>query len=278
MDSLKSATATSAGDGKSQGGNGRRPSRRARVFADVSGLFRDDAGRVAPIAEVSSGEDVDCGVVVRYHYPVSATRAGRQFFTTVNRSKRFYDEAEGIWAKEKQRILKLPLRCPAIAEPLSPEGLRSLGDSFFEHITLKNKASEMKRFTLGTISAGAAWFLTTFFVLWGDQLPNVLPIFVFAVPCYAAYHKEPHGFWRFFTVLSIVGTACITFFLAHAFSREIDGTLVFGFPIPYVTGEFVIHPDYRVIANHILISGVCLMPLAAFSTFDTVRTAWKTEK
>jgi hypothetical protein len=78
------------------------------------------------MAEISSGEDVDSEVVVRYHYPVSATRAGRQLsmghFTTVNRAKRFDDEADGIWAKEKQRILKSPLRCPAIAEPLSPRG------------------------------------------------------------------------------------------------------------------------------------------------------------
>jgi hypothetical protein len=95
----------------------------------VSGPFWDDAGRVAPIAEISSGEDVDCEVVMRYHYPVSAARAGWQLsmgrFATVNRAKRFYDEAEGIWVAEKQQILKLPLRCPAIAEPLPPEGLRS---------------------------------------------------------------------------------------------------------------------------------------------------------
>jgi hypothetical protein len=78
----------------------------AHGFADVSEPFRDDAGRVAPIAEISPGEDLDCELVVRYHYPVSATQAGRQFFITVNRAKRFYDEVEGIWAKEKQRILR----------------------------------------------------------------------------------------------------------------------------------------------------------------------------
>jgi hypothetical protein len=69
---------------------------------------------------------------VRYHYPVSATRAGRQLsmghFTTVNRSKRFYDEAEGIWAKEKQRILKsLAGTFPALEgrRPRRPPAARS---------------------------------------------------------------------------------------------------------------------------------------------------------
>ena len=28
------------------------------------------------------------------------------YFTTVSRAMRFYDEAEGVWAKEKQRNLK----------------------------------------------------------------------------------------------------------------------------------------------------------------------------
>jgi REP element-mobilizing transposase RayT len=48
--------------------------------------------------------------LLRYHYPVSAEWVGGQLtmghFTTVSRAMRFYDEAEGNWAKEKQQILK----------------------------------------------------------------------------------------------------------------------------------------------------------------------------
>lgn len=48
--------------------------------------------------------------LLRYHYSVSAEWASKQLsmghFTTVSRAMRFYDEAEGIWAKEKQQILK----------------------------------------------------------------------------------------------------------------------------------------------------------------------------
>ena len=47
---------------------------------------------------------------LRYHYPVSVEWVSRQLvmghFTTVSRAMRFYDEAEGEWAKEKKRILK----------------------------------------------------------------------------------------------------------------------------------------------------------------------------
>lgn len=48
--------------------------------------------------------------LLRYHYPVSAEWVSAQLlmghFTTVSRAMRFYDEAKGEWAKEKQRILK----------------------------------------------------------------------------------------------------------------------------------------------------------------------------
>lgn len=48
--------------------------------------------------------------LLRYHYPVSAEWVSSQLsmghFTTVSRAMRFYDEAGGIWAKEKQQILK----------------------------------------------------------------------------------------------------------------------------------------------------------------------------
>jgi putative transposase len=48
--------------------------------------------------------------LLRYHYPVSAEWVSKQLamghFTTVSRAMRFYDEARGEWAKEKQQILK----------------------------------------------------------------------------------------------------------------------------------------------------------------------------
>jgi REP element-mobilizing transposase RayT len=48
--------------------------------------------------------------LLRYHYPVRAQWVSEQLvmghFTTVSRAMRFYDEAEGIWAIEKQQILK----------------------------------------------------------------------------------------------------------------------------------------------------------------------------
>lgn len=48
--------------------------------------------------------------LLRYHYPVSAEWVGRQLsmghFTTVSRAMKFYDDAEGVWAKKKQQILK----------------------------------------------------------------------------------------------------------------------------------------------------------------------------
>jgi REP element-mobilizing transposase RayT len=48
--------------------------------------------------------------LLRYHYPVRAQWLSEQLvmghFTTVSRAMRFYDEAEGIWATEKQQILK----------------------------------------------------------------------------------------------------------------------------------------------------------------------------
>ncbi len=48
--------------------------------------------------------------LLRYHYPVRAQWLSEQLvmghFTTVSRAMRFYDEAEGLWAIEKQHILK----------------------------------------------------------------------------------------------------------------------------------------------------------------------------
>jgi hypothetical protein len=133
----------------------------------------------------------------------------------------------------------------------------------------------MKRFSLGTLSAGASWFFTAFVVLWGGLLPNAITIVVFAVPCYAAYHKEPQKVWRPFTLLSIVAAAYLTFYFSYAFTREADGVQVAGFPIAYLPGDFVGAPDIRVIANHVLISGLCLLPLTVLSTVDTLRKARK---
>ena len=48
--------------------------------------------------------------LLRYHYPVKVQWVSDQLvmghFTTVSRAMKFYDKAEGKWAKEKQRILK----------------------------------------------------------------------------------------------------------------------------------------------------------------------------
>lgn len=47
---------------------------------------------------------------LRYHYPVGAEWVSKQLamghFTTVSRAMRFYDDADGKWAKKKQQILK----------------------------------------------------------------------------------------------------------------------------------------------------------------------------
>lgn len=48
--------------------------------------------------------------LLRYHYPVRAQWVSEQLvmghFTTISRAMKFYDEAEGEWAREKQNILK----------------------------------------------------------------------------------------------------------------------------------------------------------------------------
>ena len=45
-----------------------------------------------------------------FSYPVKARGVSEQLvmghFTTVSRAMKFYDQAEGIWMKEKLRILK----------------------------------------------------------------------------------------------------------------------------------------------------------------------------
>jgi len=48
--------------------------------------------------------------LLRYHYPVQVKWVSAKLemghFTTVSRAMKFYDKAEGAWAKEKARILK----------------------------------------------------------------------------------------------------------------------------------------------------------------------------
>jgi REP element-mobilizing transposase RayT len=48
--------------------------------------------------------------LLRYHYPVQAQWVSDQLsmghFTTISRAMRFYDNAEGKWAREKNKILK----------------------------------------------------------------------------------------------------------------------------------------------------------------------------
>ena len=48
--------------------------------------------------------------LLRYHYPVRAQWVSEQLvmghFTTVSRAMKFYDEAKGVWGKERNHILK----------------------------------------------------------------------------------------------------------------------------------------------------------------------------
>ena len=48
--------------------------------------------------------------LLRYHYPVGAERVSQQLvmghFSTVSRAMRFYDEVDGEWKREKDRVLK----------------------------------------------------------------------------------------------------------------------------------------------------------------------------
>jgi hypothetical protein len=48
--------------------------------------------------------------LLRYHYPVRVQWVSDKLvmghFTTVSRAMKFYDEPEGVWAKEKEDILK----------------------------------------------------------------------------------------------------------------------------------------------------------------------------
>jgi hypothetical protein len=58
----------------------------------------------------SSPEKMLIAGLLRYHYPVGAEWVSRQLvmghFSTVSRAMRFYDEVDGEWKREKDRILK----------------------------------------------------------------------------------------------------------------------------------------------------------------------------
>ena len=77
-----------------------------RKCLDYFGIIPQELSRLPK----SAPEKMLIAGLLRYHYSVSAEWVGRQLsmghFTTVSRAMRFYDEAEGIWADEKQQILK----------------------------------------------------------------------------------------------------------------------------------------------------------------------------
>jgi len=69
-------------------------------------LSRSDLSRLAK----SDPRKLLIAGLLRYHYPVRVQWVSNQLqmghFTTVSRAMRFYDEAEGKWAKEKEQILR----------------------------------------------------------------------------------------------------------------------------------------------------------------------------
>jgi len=126
------------------------------------------------------------------------------------------------------------------------------------------------RFRLGTVSAGAAFFSIGFMMLFSGMFFYAVLAMVYSVPCVAAYKKSPSRFWQPFTLFSVFGTIFVTYYLTHAFMREIDGRQVVGFPLPIEQS-----PDFGTQAfvspNALLVSGLCLFPLALLSTLDTCR-------
>ncbi len=125
-----------------------------------------------------------------------------------------------------------------------------------------------RHFSLGTISAGAAFFPIAFIMLFSGIYLYAVCVLVYSVPCLAAYRKSPARFWQPFTLLSVFGTILITYCVTYAWVREIGGQQAVGFPIeqgPDLGTQALAGP------NALMISGVCLLPLAALSTFDTIR-------
>jgi hypothetical protein len=70
------------------------------------GIDPKDLGSMAK----SAPEKMLIAGFLRYHFPVRAEWLSEKLvmghFTTVSRAMKFYDEATGIWSKEKERILK----------------------------------------------------------------------------------------------------------------------------------------------------------------------------
>ena len=72
--------------------------------------------------------------LLRYHYPVRAQWVGERLvmghFTTVSRAMRFYDEAKGRWAEEKDRII-------AVGTPVAGRSPHRSQRAVFSHWALQ---------------------------------------------------------------------------------------------------------------------------------------------
>jgi hypothetical protein len=79
------------------------------VLNQCLAYFKLDRSDLLRLAKSDSRKCLIAGLL-RRHYPVRVQWLSDQLvmghFTTVSRAMRFYNEAEGKWAKEKQRILK----------------------------------------------------------------------------------------------------------------------------------------------------------------------------
>lgn len=109
------------------------------------------------------------------------------------------------------------------------------------------------KFSLGTISSGAALFTVAVMMFFGIAYIYFALLLVYAVPCMAAYRKKPAGFWQPFTLVSVFGAASATFICAFGIRREIDDVELVGFPVAYVLSPELSHfPE--VIVNAVLVS------------------------
>ena len=79
------------------------------VLNQCLAYFKLDRSDLVRLAKSDPRKFLMAGLL-RYHYPVGVQWLSEHLvmghFTTVSRAMRFYDEAEGIWATEKQRIIK----------------------------------------------------------------------------------------------------------------------------------------------------------------------------
>ena len=84
------------------------------VLGKCLAYFKLEASDLSQLAKSDYRKFLIAGLL-RYHYPVRvqwvSDKSAMGHFTTVSRAMKFYDEPEGVWAKEKKRILKF-IGCP----------------------------------------------------------------------------------------------------------------------------------------------------------------------